>query len=1375
MKSKLFKKLIAGAATLAMVAQLGFVLPASAEGTPYFSIDFEDATDTTGWTSQNDPAGMSIATNTSVASINKYFKFANTSGSGTRTSYYTFDDAAKTLNDEKKAVMEFDFSMSANSGGSQLVVSDPSVGTPIGNGAYTKGYVFGLYQVDKNTLAVNTLDGSDTTYVTTGYTGGTWAHLKAVMDFNDHTVVMTIKSLDGETTYFEENMLGMGNNSAASIAHLFIGQPRNIAANCGVDNIVVREYVDGDVQGNYFLATFNVDGTVSTKTADKTTGLIAEVPETSKTGYIFDGWHKDDDTETLIPTETVLSTPLTANTTYTAVYSKDDNYIEPLTSVEFSSFPNGGIPTAGADADTPESNIIQVKLIGELGNDLLADENKDDRVTDLDVQWEFDGFRTVVSKDEPTTDTEGNTYCDSYAEVVKDENDPTKVDFQLKSQAFNFYGQVKATVTYYGKTITISSPMSIIPDKTPVAGQILPKAGYVSDFDLYEDTMVGYKATTSANNTDATDIVTGDWAAYGGNTGRGLYIAKDDATGEKFLKLKSTGTNSSSFAANKIDAPTGQVIISQDVRFYNSNSSILYKTKNPVSWDAKDTPAEECGATSISLDFTGSSIKLNNAEIISATTGVWYHIVLSADVTSKLCYAMIYDMDGTLLGKSDIMPFLNPKSTAPVYLCYRTPDNSNGELDFNDVKVYTPEIDGDLITTISNDTLIIPSTEVSDGISYKDGTVTVKDENAEDNSTATLICASYSGEKLSGVNQYSLTFKDGMATASVKVANGSKLMVWDSLEGMVPLYDAVTVTDTSGDTSATSTLTVDALSTEGYSMIGDAEWSVVDAATNEASDFVTITADADNSHKATLSVIAGAAGGTYTVTVSLGGKTKTIPVTVTGTQDSVKFTASTSSIAIPLEDGASNDYTYSAIVVDKDNNDLGKTVTYAMYDKNNANEITSAKGVSFNKETGVLTVTSEAQAVTVYIRATSTNSDDEPISRSLKVDIHGLAFDFGTADAVAEGYTAVAPNTVYTEAAGYGISSGTATAGGEAVAEDADSDNLTGTFKFQAKVEAGKVYTVTINYNGTVASEYVNVDLTGVVRTNESKSAVVYEVPVIDDVLDLSFTSSTVSSIVIEKQADKQPGGKPQVYTVGDSTIANNGSWAYVLARDIANYTDLANMVTFTNNGRGGKNLSTYYTGGELIDRVLTQVKPGDYVMIGDMGTNGMGSKFEESFNYYVDACEAMGAKIILNSYSPHMVDGGTTYVYNSGADKPFNNWRQDAYDVIVRKIYEERTTVDGEKYDEKVVGFVDISNMGDAAFNAYIADYEANGFDSADAAAQTIIACAGSPGQVPDHNHYGNGTIACQLMVEGYGDGDDAKGIVKSLVEILKADLGIE
>ena len=72
-------------------------------------INFEAAADTIGWTSENAASDMSIATDTD-SNINKYFKFANTNGSGTRTAYYTFGADAQTTA-ENKSVIEFDFYM----------------------------------------------------------------------------------------------------------------------------------------------------------------------------------------------------------------------------------------------------------------------------------------------------------------------------------------------------------------------------------------------------------------------------------------------------------------------------------------------------------------------------------------------------------------------------------------------------------------------------------------------------------------------------------------------------------------------------------------------------------------------------------------------------------------------------------------------------------------------------------------------------------------------------------------------------------------------------------------------------------------------------------------------------------------------------------------------------------------------------------------------------------------------------------------------------------------------------------------------------------------------------------------------------------------
>ena len=74
MKNK-SKRILGIITAISLFLQMSFVTIANAS--EYFSINFEAATDTTGWTSANAPGDMSISTDEDD-SISKYFKFANT-------------------------------------------------------------------------------------------------------------------------------------------------------------------------------------------------------------------------------------------------------------------------------------------------------------------------------------------------------------------------------------------------------------------------------------------------------------------------------------------------------------------------------------------------------------------------------------------------------------------------------------------------------------------------------------------------------------------------------------------------------------------------------------------------------------------------------------------------------------------------------------------------------------------------------------------------------------------------------------------------------------------------------------------------------------------------------------------------------------------------------------------------------------------------------------------------------------------------------------------------------------------------------------------------------------------------------------------------
>jgi hypothetical protein len=199
-------------------------------------------------------------------------------------------------------------------------------------------------------------------------------------------------------------------------------------------------------------------------------------------------------------------------------------------------------------------------------------------------------------------------------------------------------------------------------------------------------------------------------------------------------------------------------------------------------------------------------------------------------------------------------------------------------------------------------------------------------------------------------------------------------------------------------------------------------------------------------------------------------------------------------------------------------------------------------------------------------------------------------------------------------------------------------------------------------------------------------------------------------------------------------------------------FPELFALCDFKNNGAGGRNLSTYYMQGKLYG-VLLDIYPDDIVMFGNNGTNGMGNSYEADMNYYLNAAEALGAKIIINSYTPHGAVSSYASGYNA-TTHTFDSYRKDSYETIVRKVAAQR-----EKNDDNYLGFVEIGKNADAAFNAYVADYSKNGYASADAAAQAIISC------FADHNHYNQGTLAGDLMLKGYGS---IEGIVKQLTRLL-------
>lgn len=1253
MKNKL-KRILGVITAISLLLQMSFVITSNAA--EYFSLDFESATDTMGWTSANAPGDMSIATDEDN-SINKYFKFANTNGSGTRNAYYTFDSDAQTT-ENGKAVIEFDFYMTntGNENINQLVLLDSAAGNPKGNANYSgNNYIFSFTQPkNSDKLIINNLDGSKETYTTTDWTNKSdWTHAKAIMDFTEHNVTITLSSHDGETVYFD-NKVPMGTTDL-KIGKLLICEARKNTVTFGIDNILVRSYDSSLDAGNtYYKVTYDVKGEKSEETVKENTSPL-NIPDLTNYGYIFKGWQVNDDTENLI--DDLKEYKITADTKFTAIYEKDTEYIEPIISAEIK---GNQIMTFGDSPDIAAENKYTLTLTGQNGTIITAD-TIDSLIDDFNIEWDIDGFKTVNDTDK---------YCDSYGEFAEHTNTATEVLFMLRQCDFNFYGKLNATVTYNGETIEASMYVAATGDKSMADNQILPEAGYPSDFDEYPDSLVGY--TTLKDTYGGNDIMVGGWGMSGSDSGDAVIMKEEN---NKFLRINCPTSSKSHMFTNSIDTPQKQIIFEQNIRF-NGNGCITLTSKQPY-WTDK-----EGYTTPVTLEFDGTTIKLNGIAIknndidVTVNKGKWYKIVLSADKTTESCFVKVYDLNGQFVGETDSIAWT--ENSEPTYYSIGFANKQTGTVDFDAYRAYYPAADISTYTlNISQETLSIPNKD-----------------------TATL-------------------------SASVK-------------------------------------------SKEGYNITGAAEWSILE---DDMQDII-ITPDVVDSHKATITLGEGASAGEATVQVNIGGYTKTIKLNITDSAESIKFTSSQGSLAIPLDEKSVNTAKYSAAVINGDGMDLNRNVSLGIYDKNNVNKYNLPDGISFDASAGTISVTSAAVPCVFTVRATGESSDGKILSRSIKVTVHGLSFDFGSGvdESVTEGYTDINPLTTYTVSRGYGIE-GSAKAEGTPSIDNAESDYLSGDFTFKAKVTKGKHYRVKIAFSGDLVSEYVSEALSGHERTlaaegtthtgytvkTEEITEQVYDIPVVDDVMDLKFSGARVAYISIEK-VEKTAAEKPNIWSVGDSTIGNSGSYAYNLARDQANYPELTALADYHNNGKGSRNLKTYYTQGWL-DNILINIRPGDIVTIGNMGTNpgGMsGTQFKAPLDYYVDACLAMGAKVILTSYTPHGCVEGYEYVYDK-TTHTFHGCREDAYDSLgIRVIYEER------KDDPDILGFIDIGLNADNAFNEYVADYAKNGYENEDAAAKAIMDCFG------DHNHYGNGgrsQLAGDLMLNGYGT---APGIVSELVRVL-------
>ena len=91
--------------------------------------------------------------------------------------------------------------------------------------------------------------------------------------------------------------------------------------------------------------------------------------------------------------------------------------------------------------------------------------------------------------------------------------------------------------------------------------QILPEAGYPSDFDEYPDSLVGY--TTLKDTYGGNDIMVGGWGMSGSDSGDAVIMKEEN---NKFLRINCPTSSKSHMFTNSIDTPQKQIIFEQNIR-----------------------------------------------------------------------------------------------------------------------------------------------------------------------------------------------------------------------------------------------------------------------------------------------------------------------------------------------------------------------------------------------------------------------------------------------------------------------------------------------------------------------------------------------------------------------------------------------------------------------------------------------------------------------------------------------------------------------------------------------------------------------------------------------------------------------------------------
>ena len=350
---------------------------------------------------------------------------------------------------------------------------------------------------------------------------------------------------------------------------------------------------------------------------------------------------------------------------------------ETLSKVEFASELNTTInqPNEGEPVHKP----IAIKATGIYGGDLTNKEglNVEWTVTGLDNE---DGYITLTKAEGTGEGTDGES-----------PNGNTTAYFNVRNGVSNWFGKVTAKVTYLDESFEISTPFAVI--GASGSTNIAPDAGYPENMSSYDDSLVGYTATSNAINSK--DLVLNGWSIYGSNGVRTLTLKKDEDN-TKYLQFASNGGGGSTVGVYQLAEQASQYIVDMKVRFTGGAMAFGHYGNTPNN--ATNNP-------NWTVSYGSGALTVGTQSISGVNSEDWYRVIVSADESVGTYWVKVYNDAGTLVGETTAEAMSSTYTETQKYFCFQ----GTYPVDLASFKIYTPTASTMTVNTEA-ETIQVPET-----------------------------------------------------------------------------------------------------------------------------------------------------------------------------------------------------------------------------------------------------------------------------------------------------------------------------------------------------------------------------------------------------------------------------------------------------------------------------------------------------------------------------------------------------------------------------------------------------------------------------------------------------------------------------------------